>query len=136
MTSQIEKNCSRRIVSSGLFFAFLSILLGAFAAHGLKGIVSEYQLRIFQTSVRYMMWHSFGLTLYGMVRFYGGGLIKDASSFFPARLYLYGILLFCGSLFVLTFVNLPVIGAITPLGGLCFLAAWGSFMTQVIFSKK
>lgn len=131
-----ESDNSRTIVVGGLFFAFVSVLLGAFATHGLKEIVSEYQLSIVQTSVRYMMWHSFGLILYGVVRFYGGGLINDSASFLPARLFLYGILFFCGSLFGLSFIGLPVFGAITPVGGVCFLAAWVSFMIQVIGSKK
>jgi uncharacterized membrane protein YgdD (TMEM256/DUF423 family) len=104
----------------------LSVVLGAFAAHGLKGSVSPQALEIFETSVKYQFYHVFGLLAVGII-------YKKFSSKFlvwAGRLFIAGIILFCGSLYVLTgtiasgetYFNW--IGAITPFGGLCFILGW------------
>lgn len=104
----------------------LAVGFGAFGAHALKKMVSEVALNVFDTGVRYQFYHVFALAIIGI-------LFRD----FPGKwmlwagnLFLIGIILFCGSLYVLTYTkaavkpNLDWIGAITPLGGLAFIAGW------------
>src|SRR6185312_2463859 len=104
----------------------LSVALGAFAAHTLKGSVSTEALEIFETSVKYQFYHIFGLLAAGIV-------YKEFSSkllVWAGRLFIAGIILFCGSLYILTATiasgetSFNWIGAITPFGGLCFILGW------------
>jgi uncharacterized membrane protein YgdD (TMEM256/DUF423 family) len=102
------------------FFGFTGVALGAFAAHGLKSRLSADYLAIFQTGVHYQMLHA--LALFGVALLsahLGGRLVGMAGGFFVA-----GILIFSGSLYLLTLTSTPVLGAITPIGGVCFLAGW------------
>lgn len=102
------------------FFGFTGVALGAFAAHGLKSRLSADYLAIFQTGVHYQMLHA--LALFGVALLsahLGGRLVGIAGGFFVA-----GILIFSGSLYLLTLTSTPVLGVITPIGGVCFLAGW------------
>lgn len=99
---------------------FLAVAFGAFGAHGLKQIVAESKLAVFQVGVQYQMYHALALLAVAW-------LAGDR----PRRLVgaagicmLVGILLFSGSLYALTFVNWRWLGPVTPVGGLSFLAGW------------
>ncbi|MDH0893526.1 MULTISPECIES: DUF423 domain-containing protein [unclassified Pseudomonas] len=99
---------------------FSGVALGAFAAHGLKGQLSTEYLAVFQTGVQYQLFHA--LALFGVALLADrlpGRLVTAAGSLFVA-----GILLFSGSLYLLTLSGLGKLGMITPLGGVCFLAGW------------
>ncbi|MDG9927853.1 MULTISPECIES: DUF423 domain-containing protein [unclassified Pseudomonas] len=99
---------------------FSGVALGAFAAHGLKGRLSVEYLAVFQTGVQYQLVHA--LALFGVALLaerLPGRLVTAAGSLFVA-----GILLFSGSLYLLTLSGLGKLGMITPLGGVCFLAGW------------
>ena len=104
----------------------LSVALGAFAAHTLKESISGYALEIFETAVRYQFYHVFALLAVGIIykEFPGKMLL------WSGRLFIAGIILFSGSLYVLTAIKAagqPAynwVGAITPLGGLCFILGW------------
>lgn len=106
---------------AGAVFAFLGVALGAFGAHALKGKLSEEYLAVFQTGVQYEMYHSLGLIAIGILQHFsvGGQTLLLAGWFLFA-----GIVLFSGSLYALTLLGKRKLGAITPLGGLCFLAGW------------
>lgn len=101
----------------------LSVILGAFGAHGLKQIVPVETVATFETGVRYQFYHTFALLAVGIL--FNGKWTKYAGICF-----LIGILLFSGSLYALTAlaatetVGLRGIGAITPFGGLFFIAGW------------
>jgi len=99
----------------------ISVALGAFGAHALKETLSEQSLVTYETAVRYQFYHVFALALTGILRgYFPGGRIRFAGILFIA-----GIIVFSGSLYLL--VALPEmrwLGAITPLGGLCFIAGW------------
>ena len=102
---------------------FLGVALGAFAAHGLRGRIAEPLLSAFQTGVLYHVLHAvtlLGLALYGRAT---GAAITLPASFFSG-----GILLFSGSLYVMALTGIHKLGAITPLGGLAFLAGWASLL--------
>jgi uncharacterized membrane protein YgdD (TMEM256/DUF423 family) len=104
----------------------LSVALGAFAAHSLKQHVSDYAVSIFETAVRYQFYHVFALLAVGILyKEFPNKFIKWAGKLFVA-----GIILFCISLYLLTFIKAAVlpgydwVGAITPFGGLCLIAGW------------
>lgn len=97
------------------------MILGAFAAHGLRSVLTEENLRIFHTAVEYQVYHSFALIICGIL------IEKNKSKFLIAAGYLFlsGIILFSGSLYVLAINSaLGAAGMITPLGGLCLIAGW------------
>ena len=106
------------VVLAGLSGA-ASVLLGAFAAHGLRARLSEQHLAVFQTAVHYQQWHSLALLLVGL------WLLRQPSLYLrlASAAWLLGMLLFSGSLYALVLWGWPV-GLLTPLGGLCLVAGW------------
>jgi len=111
----------------------LSVMLGAFAAHGLKQILAADMLQVFETAVRYQFYHVFALLAVSILyKDYPGKLMKWAGT-----LFITGMILFCGSLYLLCFVKyqeLPLnwIGAITPLGGASFIGGWILIFAAII----
>jgi uncharacterized membrane protein YgdD (TMEM256/DUF423 family) len=105
----------------GAINAFLAVALGAFGAHGLEGRVEQKYLEIWKTGVTYQMFHATGLLIVGVLL---GRLPANALLSWSGWMMLIGIVLFSGSLYVMTLTKISVLGAITPLGGLSFLAAW------------
>jgi uncharacterized membrane protein YgdD (TMEM256/DUF423 family) len=104
----------------GAVAAFLAVAFGAFGAHGLRGRLSPEMLMVFETAVRYHMYHALALVLVSLVMGrMNGWLIHTAGWCFVA-----GIVLFSGSLYTLALSGVTILGAITPLGGLAFLAGW------------
>lgn len=113
-------------LKTATLFGALSVALGAFAAHSLKQQISEYAVSIFETGVRYQFYHVFALLASGILyKEFQNKFIKSSGTLFIA-----GIILFSGSLYVLAFIKGAVmpgynwVGAITPFGGLCFIAGW------------
>ncbi|MET1248595.1 DUF423 domain-containing protein [Sporolactobacillus sp. STCC-11] len=107
----------------GAVLAFLSVAFGAFGAHVLKTRLTEQDLAVFQTGVHYQMYHALGLIVIGILAltvFSGQSTLLSWSGW----LMTVGILLFSGSLYVLTLSGVRVLGAITPIGGVAFLASW------------
>jgi uncharacterized membrane protein YgdD (TMEM256/DUF423 family) len=104
----------------------LSVALGAFAAHGLKDKLNEYSLGIFETAVRYQFYHVFAIIAVGLLF----QSYNNSWMLWSGRLFIAGMILFCGSLYALTFFlannneSMKWLGAITPFGGLCFIAGW------------
>ena len=105
----------------GAINAFLAVALGAFGAHGLKDKLDAHYLEIWKTGVTYQMFHALGILVVAMLL----GRFATSSLFtWSGWLMLAGIILFSGSLYVLSLTKVGILGAITPLGGVCFLAAW------------
>lgn len=104
----------------GSFLAALAVTLGAFGAHGLKSKVSPADLAVFETGVRYHMYHALGLILIGILGFHYNSQVIQL----PAVLLSVGILIFSGSLYILVFAGLRWMGAITPIGGIALIAGW------------
>jgi uncharacterized membrane protein YgdD (TMEM256/DUF423 family) len=111
---------SRLFFGLGAGFAFLAVMLGAFGAHALRGKLEPRMLEVFETGVRYQLYHAFALiaTAWALTQ-WPGGPTQFAGWFFVV-----GILVFSGSLYGLTLTGARGLGAITPLGGLMFLAGW------------
>lgn len=105
----------------GAISAFVAVAAGAFGAHGLKNSLSQEMLAIFETAARYQMYHALALiaVAWASTRFSGSSLI-NASGY----LFIIGTILFSGSLYALSLTETRWLGAITPLGGLAFLAGW------------
>jgi uncharacterized membrane protein YgdD (TMEM256/DUF423 family) len=110
----------RTFVLIGALAGVVGVGLGAFGAHGLRGRLSPEMLAVFETGVRYHMYHALALVataaLMGRL---DGRFISAAGWLFTA-----GIVLFSGSLYVLALTGVGIFGAITPIGGLAFLAGW------------
>ncbi len=103
------------------FSGATAVALGAFAAHGLKQIISEDQLRIFHTGVEYHFYHTFALFAVAFL----SEKINSKVINFSGWLFTAGIILFSGSLYLLaTLPSLYWVGIITPIGGLCFILGW------------
>ncbi len=126
---------NRNFLITGSLIAAIAVMLGAFGAHGLKKILEPELLQIFETAVKYQFYHAFGLIAGGML--YQHFPIK--ALLWSGRLFTAGILLFSGSLYLLSFIkhkeiNANWVGAITPLGGVCFIAGW-IFMAWAVAQK-
>src|SRR6476660_3444821 len=109
-------------------FMFVAALMGlvgvgfgAFGAHGLRGRLTPDMLAVFETGVRYQMYHAFALLITAL-----------ALARFDGWLFTAGIVLFSGSLYALALSGVTVLGAITPLGGLAFLAGWACLIIAAI----
>lgn len=113
-------------LKSGALVGALTVIFGAFAAHAIKSRVNAETLAIFETGVRYQMYHVFALILVGII--YKEFPLK--SMIWAGDLFLAGIILFSGSLYILTYFkaigneNMNWLGAITPFGGTCFIVGW------------
>ena len=110
----------RTFLLVGALAGIVGVALGAFGAHGLRGRLSPDMLAVFETGVRYHMYHALALLLtaaiMGRVE---GRVVAAAGWFFTA-----GIVLFSGSLYLLAATGITLLGAITPLGGVAFLIGW------------
>ncbi len=116
----------KTFLKTSAILAVLTVAMGAYGAHALEKTVSDDAVAIFQTAVRYQFYHVFALLATAM-------LYKEfpfATTVWAGRLFIIGIILFCGSLYVLTWVKAAVIpgykfiGPITPFGGLAFIGGW------------
>ena len=106
----------------GAVAAGLGVILGAFGAHGLRSRVTADLLVIFETGVRYHMYHALALLAVGLAAArWNSGWFNAAGWLFVA-----GIVIFSGSLYAMTFTGARWLGAITPLGGLAFILGWAA----------
>ncbi len=105
----------------GAILGFLGVTLGAFGAHGLRSRLSPEMLAVFETAVRYQMYHVFALLVVAVTAGHArrGRLLTIAGWAFVA-----GIVIFSGSLYALALTGIPTFGAVTPIGGLGFLIGW------------
>ena len=111
----------RTFVALGAVLAGLAVAAGAFGAHGLRDRLAPDMLAVFETAARYQMYHALGLVAVAWVT----TRWPDASAGLAGWLFVAGIVLFSGSLYVLALSGVRWLGAITPFGGLCFLGGWG-----------
>jgi uncharacterized membrane protein YgdD (TMEM256/DUF423 family) len=120
-----------------LFLAAISgltgVAMGAFGAHGLKAILTPDMLAVYKTAVDYQMWHALGLALVAILYQQNteSEHLKWAGGFMFG-----GIVVFSGSLYLLSILNIKWLGMITPIGGLCFLLAWGSLAIFALKAKE
>ncbi|MBA64886.1 MAG: hypothetical protein CMG55_03695 [Candidatus Marinimicrobia bacterium] len=111
----------------GALFAGFSVLFGAFGAHVLKSRLSSEDLAIFETAVRYQMYHSLGIMLLGILGFY----LPHNLIAFPSYFMIIGVIVFSGTLYLLLYTNIRWIGAITPIGGVFLVIGWLFFAFNI-----
>lgn len=100
----------------------LAVGIGAFGAHGLQSRLDTYSLGVYEKGVMYHFFHALGmLAVPLLVR---AGLISETAGKWAGWLLLAGIVLFSGSLYVLAITGVRTLGAVTPFGGVSFIAAW------------
>jgi uncharacterized membrane protein YgdD (TMEM256/DUF423 family) len=110
----------RTFLLIGALAGFVGVALGAFGAHALRARLSPEMLGVFETGVRYQMYHALAVIATGLIMArMGGWLIVTAGWLFTA-----GIVLFSGSLYLLAFTGVTALGVITPIGGVAFLLGW------------
>ena len=98
----------------------IAVMMGAFTAHALKDILSSKLMTVMQTGVQYQFYHSLALLLVGLLLQQQAAALLKLS----ATLFLTGIMLFCGSLYLLAFSGVHWLGIVTPVGGLALIAGW------------
>lgn len=113
----------------GSLSALISVAAGAFGAHGLRDKLGPEMLNVFEIGVRYQMYHALGLLAVGILLQRGFPVASAGWSF------LVGTLVFSGSLYILSLSGVRWLGAITPLGGIAFLAGW-ALLAWGIFSRQ
>ncbi len=104
----------------GAISGAIGVVLGAFGAHGLKSRVDADLLAVFETGVRYHIYHALALLAVGWAATRWPGTWVSTSGW----LFLVGIVVFCGSLYLMTLTGARWLGAITPLGGVAFISGW------------
>lgn len=104
----------------GALSACIAVGLGAFGAHGLRGRLEADMLAVFETGVRYQMYHALALVALGLARRLEPGRLAAAAG----GLFIAGSLCFSGSLYLITLAGVQGIGLVTPAGGLMLLAGW------------
>lgn len=112
---------SRAFLATGAFSGALAVLLGAFAAHGLRARLSPELLAVFQTGVQYQFYHALGLmgVALAMQQLHHSAWLRWAGALMIA-----GVLLFSGALYLLALTGQRSLGAIAPIGGLALVVGW------------
>ncbi|MEP6936246.1 MAG: DUF423 domain-containing protein [Nitrospirota bacterium] len=116
----IGQSSAQRFLLIGAILAGFGVAAGAFGAHALKEILDVPMLQVFETATRYVMYHAFGLCIvsWAIDRYPEQRLEKSG------WLFMLGVLLFSGSLYVVSLAGIRWMGAVTPIGGLAFMAGW------------
>lgn len=109
---------NQHLLALGAINGGIAVAAGAFGAHGLRERISQHSLEIYETAVRYQMFHALAMILCAVIATSGA---RTAGWLFQA-----GILVFSGSLYTLALTEAKWLGAITPIGGLAFLAGWAA----------
>lgn len=127
---------NRTILITAAIFGIVAIALGAFAAHGLKEVLSTEALQTFETGVRYQMYHAIMLLFVG-----GTSFLNAKSKDIIFYLVLIGVVFFSGSIYGLstmdvTGINFKSVGFITPIGGLLLISAWALMLLNFLKLKR
>ena len=112
----------KTLLLAGAVAGLIAVGFGAFGAHGLRGRLTPEMLAVFETGVRYHMYHALALLLTAVLAPHLPGKAVVAAGW----LFVSGIVLFSGSLYLLAVTGVTVLGAITPIGGVAFLAGWAA----------
>jgi uncharacterized membrane protein YgdD (TMEM256/DUF423 family) len=110
----------RLILTIAAISGLLAVVLGAFGAHALKKMISPEMLEVYKTGVQYQFYHTFALLAVGILMHFNTSKALKWSGY----LFVVGILLFSGSLYVMTITGIKALGIITPFGGTVWIVAW------------
>lgn len=138
----------RKFLVIAAIFGATGVMLGAFGAHGLRALLTPERMGTFQTAVSYQMWHALGIL---GVAILGAQLtatpnVKEAYPASDQKVLSWlrrsaialtlGTLIFCGSLYLLVLLDKPILGAITPLGGVAMILGWFSLAYAALLWRK
>lgn len=123
----------KQAISLAAINGFFVVAFGAFGAHVLEEKISADMLAIFHTGVQYHMFHVVALVAVGLMSAVNP---RTKSLVWCLRFFLAGIILFCGSLYVLALTGIRALGMITPIGGVSFLAGWGLMFFSIVVRKE
>ncbi len=121
----------RLLLCSGAVLSLLGVAAGAFGAHGLRPVLSEQMMAVFETGVRYHLIHALGMLIAGLCAQNLGHTVFVRAGW----CFLVGICVFSGSLYALALSGIRTLGMLTPLGGLAFLIGWG-FLSWGFWSSR
>ena len=127
--TQSLRNKNWFIVAASM--CLISVVMGAFAAHGLKAVLAEYQLSIVQTAAKYQMYHGLAILIVTSLAMQNGTFsdyITQSRLFIINVFFTVGICLFSGSLYALALTQSTYFAYMTPIGGVLFIAGWCSFI--------
>ena len=110
----------KSILTIAAISGLLAVALGAFGAHGLKAIITPEMLDVYKTGVQYQFYHTFALLAVGILMNFN----QSKALKWSATLFVIGMILFSGSLYVLAISGVKALGMITPFGGITWIAAW------------
>ncbi len=116
----------------GCILGFLSVALGAFAAHGLKATLEPEQMAILRTANEYMSFHALALLALGLWSHWE----KWSASLITGICFLLGVVIFSGSLYIYVLLNLRAAAMVTPIGGSLFLLGWVLFAVSILKTKN
>ena len=119
---------SRLFFAFGSGFALIAVITGAFAAHALKTRLSPDMFQVFEVAVRYQMYHALGLIAVAWAASQWSSQLITVSGW----LFVAGIVIFSGSLYILSLTGVRWLGAITPIGGVAFIIGWGCLLWTAI----
>lgn len=122
----------RKYVGIGALLLLLGVAIGAFGAHALEKVLGVHA-STYETGVHYHMIHAIGIILIALA---AGEWGESAKLKWAARLMVIGIVLFSGSLYVLSITGIKILGAITPFGGVAFIAGWLLLALEAFNNKK
>jgi uncharacterized membrane protein YgdD (TMEM256/DUF423 family) len=108
--------------AAGAILLAIAVMLGAFGAHGLRGKIDDYSMNVYERAVLYHFLHALGILMVSILPRVGA--LSESRAGWIAGLLCAGIVLFSGSLYVLAISGVRMLGAVTPFGGLSFIAAW------------
>ena len=120
----------RLFFALGSGFALIAVITGAFAAHALKTRLSPDMFTTFEVAVRYQVYHALGLIAVAWAASQWSSQLIAASGW----LFVAGIVIFSGSLYILSLTGVRWLGAITPIGGVAFIIGWGCLLWTAIRS--
>jgi uncharacterized membrane protein YgdD (TMEM256/DUF423 family) len=118
----------RGFAALGAGLAFLGVAAGAFGTHVLEGRLAAEAVEVFDTAVRYQMYHAIGLLFVGVL----SERVGRPPFLWAGRLFVVGTAIFSGTLYVLAVTDLKWLGAVTPLGGVCLLGGWAALCWGIV----
>jgi uncharacterized membrane protein YgdD (TMEM256/DUF423 family) len=117
----------------GTLLMALSVGIGAFGAHLLEPRIGKEAIDVYETGVHYHMIHGLALLMVGLT---SGQIGESRKLYWAGCLFILGIILFSGSLYILSISGIKILGAITPIGGVAFIAGWIFFLLAIVQTKN
>ena len=122
-----QKEIELNFLVIGAISGCLVVILGAFGAHGLKDVLDEYGNTIYEKAVLYHMFHTMAILVLGLIE----KIQPEMQLSLAGWAFIFGIILFSGSLYVLAVTGIKSLGMITPIGGVFFIIGWVSLFLKV-----